>query len=119
MHKTDEGYRRRATECFAFAKNARDEEERTRLLVMAKILEALAVEREQRSGKAHRVTPRRIDGYASAPAAADKEKAGIMRSIFSRLLRSAVPVRISDLSVRTWVTRLSVAELSQYKKGNP
>ena len=44
-----EQYRRRANECFAFAKNARNEEERMQLLVMAKTLERLAVHREQKA----------------------------------------------------------------------
>lgn len=49
MHKVDEGYRRRAIECFAFAKNARADEERTQLLIMANNLMRLAVRREQKT----------------------------------------------------------------------
>lgn len=51
MHKQDEGYRARAIECFAFAKNARDAEERTQLLIMANNLERLAQARERKALK--------------------------------------------------------------------
>jgi hypothetical protein len=46
-----EDYRRRATECLAFAKISRDEEERSQLLIMASTLQRLAVEREKRPAK--------------------------------------------------------------------
>jgi hypothetical protein len=41
--KTVRNYERRAAECRAFAKNARDEEERHQLLAMANTLESLAL----------------------------------------------------------------------------
>jgi hypothetical protein len=44
-----EQYRRRANECFAFAKSARNEEERMQLLIMANTLERLALAREQKA----------------------------------------------------------------------
>jgi hypothetical protein len=44
-------YRRRADECLAFARNARNEEERSQLLIMANTLERLAADREQRAAK--------------------------------------------------------------------
>jgi hypothetical protein len=43
MHKADEGYRQRAIECLAFAEHARSQEERSQLLIMAKMLERLAL----------------------------------------------------------------------------
>jgi hypothetical protein len=46
-----EQYRRRADECFAFARNARNEEERSQLLIMANTLERLAADRELRAAK--------------------------------------------------------------------
>ena len=46
-------YRRRAIECFAFARNARNDEERIQLLCMAKTLQSIALEREQKAQKAH------------------------------------------------------------------
>jgi hypothetical protein len=46
-----EDYGRRAVECFAFAKNACHEEERTQLLIMANTLQRLAVEREKKKIK--------------------------------------------------------------------
>lgn len=51
MHTADEGYHRRAIECFAFAKNARNDEERTRLLIMANVLKRLALQKEQKSAR--------------------------------------------------------------------
>jgi hypothetical protein len=54
MRRTSEGYQRRAVECFAFAKNAHGNEERTQLLIMANVLKNIAIEREQRSSKAHK-----------------------------------------------------------------
>jgi hypothetical protein len=50
--KTTRNYHRRATECLAFAKIARDEEERRQLLTMARILESLAHEHEHKAEKA-------------------------------------------------------------------
>jgi citrate synthase len=47
--KTVRNYQRRATECRAFAKNARDEEERHQLLEMAKTLESLALKSEMKA----------------------------------------------------------------------
>jgi hypothetical protein len=44
-----EDYRRRATECLAFAENSRDEEERGQMLIMANILQRLAVKRENKA----------------------------------------------------------------------
>lgn len=52
-----EDYRRRATECLAFAKIARDEEERTQMLIMANTLNRLAVEREKKAVKARSKEP--------------------------------------------------------------
>ena len=43
------GYRRRAHECLAFARNTHNAEERTRLLIMAEILERIAVKNEQKA----------------------------------------------------------------------
>jgi hypothetical protein len=51
-----EQYRRRANECFAFAKNARNEEERMQMLIMANTLVRLAGDRERRA-----TTTRKID----------------------------------------------------------
>jgi hypothetical protein len=47
-------YRRRADECIAFARNARNEEERNQLLIMANTLERLAADREQKVAKKSR-----------------------------------------------------------------
>ena len=47
--KNVRNYHRRAIECLAFAKIARDEEERRQLLDMADILNRLAVEYERLS----------------------------------------------------------------------
>jgi hypothetical protein len=47
--KNARNYHRRATECLAFAKIARDEEERRQLVNMAEILSRLAVEREKKA----------------------------------------------------------------------
>ena len=47
--KTVRNYHRRATECLAFAKIARDEEERRLLINMADILNSLAVEHEKKT----------------------------------------------------------------------
>lgn len=44
-----EQYRRRANECFAFAKSARNEEERMQLLIMANTLKRLAFDRERKA----------------------------------------------------------------------
>jgi hypothetical protein len=52
--KITRNYHRRATECLAFAKIARDEEERRQLLTMAKILESLAHEHEQKDENARK-----------------------------------------------------------------
>ena len=49
MNKAEEGYLRRALECFAFAKTARDPEERAQLLVMANNLRRIATDRRQRA----------------------------------------------------------------------
>ena len=46
-----EDYRRRAVECLAFARNARNNEERIQLLIMAKTLQRFALEREQKAAK--------------------------------------------------------------------
>ena len=46
-----EQYRRRAHECFAFARNARNEEERNQLIIMANTLERLAADRELKAAK--------------------------------------------------------------------
>jgi hypothetical protein len=54
MGRADGGYRRRANECFAFAKNARDDAERTQLLIMANILKRLALKREQEFSRSER-----------------------------------------------------------------
>ena len=45
-------YHRRATECVAFAKIARDEEERHQLLMMAETLESIAIKREKKAAEA-------------------------------------------------------------------
>ena len=42
-------YRRRSRECLAFAKTARNEDERMQLLIMASTLERLAVDRERKA----------------------------------------------------------------------
>jgi len=47
--KTARNYPRRALECFAFAKNARSEEERNELLAMANTLERLALKNPQKA----------------------------------------------------------------------
>ena len=52
--KNARNYHRRATECLAFAKIARDEEERRQLLNMADILSRLAVEREKKTTVNHK-----------------------------------------------------------------
>jgi hypothetical protein len=52
--KNARNYHRRATECLAFAKIARDEEERRQLLNMAAILSRLAVEREKKTTATHK-----------------------------------------------------------------
>lgn len=44
-------YRRRAVECLAFARNARDNEECIQLLIMAKTLQRFALERERKAAK--------------------------------------------------------------------
>jgi hypothetical protein len=44
-------YRRRASECLAFARNARNEEERSYLLIMANTLQRIACEIEQKEVK--------------------------------------------------------------------
>jgi hypothetical protein len=49
MAKAEEGYFRRAVECLAFAKSARDEEERVQLLVMANNLRRIAIDRSRRA----------------------------------------------------------------------
>ena len=49
MGKAEEGYFRRAVECLAFAENARDEEERVQLLVMASNLRRIAIDRSRRA----------------------------------------------------------------------
>jgi hypothetical protein len=49
MNKAEEGYLRRASECLAFAKTARDPEERAQLLVMANNLRRIASNRRQRA----------------------------------------------------------------------
>jgi len=64
MHKTDEGYRRRAIECFAFAENARDEAERTQLLIMANNLRRLALSREQKAVRASKREPEPLPGQS-------------------------------------------------------
>ena len=50
--KSVRNYQRRATECRAFAKNARDEEERHQLLMMAETLESLALGNQQNEERA-------------------------------------------------------------------
>ena len=45
-----EDYRRRAVECLAFARNARNNEGRIQLLIMAKTLQRFALERERKPG---------------------------------------------------------------------
>jgi hypothetical protein len=57
-----EQYRRRANECFAFAKSARNEEERLQLLIMANTLERLAVDRERKA-----ITTRKTVALAPPP----------------------------------------------------
>ena len=52
--KNARNYHRRATECLAFAKIARDEEERRQLLNMADILSRLAVEHEKKTMATHK-----------------------------------------------------------------
>jgi hypothetical protein len=42
-------YRRRADECFAFARSARDEQERAQLLIMANTLKRIALDHERKS----------------------------------------------------------------------
>jgi hypothetical protein len=49
--KKAEPYRRRAIECLAFARNARTDEERRQMLIMANTLERLALDRERRTVK--------------------------------------------------------------------
>ena len=49
MNKAEEGYLRRAVECLAFAKTARDAEERVQLLVMANNLRRIANDRSRRA----------------------------------------------------------------------
>jgi len=47
--KNSGSYHRRATECLSFASNARNEEERSQLLIMARTLEQLALKSEKKS----------------------------------------------------------------------
>ena len=51
--KTQRNYHRRADECLAFAKKARDEEERKQFLIMADILNGIAAEREGKTITTH------------------------------------------------------------------
>jgi hypothetical protein len=50
--KNERNYHRRAAECTAFAKIARDEEERSQMLNMAEMLQRIAVEDEKKSMRA-------------------------------------------------------------------
>ena len=54
MHTEDEGYRRRAIECLAFAAKTRDDEERAQLLIMAHNLKRLALSHEQKAARARK-----------------------------------------------------------------
>jgi hypothetical protein len=59
--KKPQQYRRRAVECATFAKNARSDGERMDFLIMAEVLERLALESERKAVKAHTADERTLE----------------------------------------------------------